>query len=138
MEVLIRETATEWRNDPGNKQARHGDPGIDDQPPAIGDPPERKRAIRSDVGVKRPKKEFIKARAWAGPKKGYVFKSGDEGLGYYRDEWTELLPQYPAMLGLTPVTKQSACEDHLFLSVCTAAFLKPHAECPLRFVSPGP
>ena len=110
-------TAMEWRNDPENKQARHGDPGIDDQPPPIGDAPERKRALRNDVGVKRPKREFIKAGAWAGPKKGYVFKSGDEGLGYYRDEWTELLPQYPAMLSLTPITAQSACDDDLFARI---------------------
>jgi dynein assembly factor 2 len=29
--------------------------------------------------------DFIAAEAWAGARAGYVFKTGDQGLGYYRD-----------------------------------------------------
>ena len=28
---------------------------------------------------------FVESAAFAGPRAGYVFKAGDEGLGYYAD-----------------------------------------------------
>lgn len=31
-------------------------------------------------------RDFIKSAKWAGSKKGFVFKTGPRGLGYYRDK----------------------------------------------------
>jgi hypothetical protein len=36
-------------------------------------------------GVLASDEPFVKSRAWLGRKEGYVFKAGEQGVGYYRD-----------------------------------------------------
>ena len=57
------------------------------------EPKESKAEVKSKKSKKKERKEsvdegepaFIKARKFNGAKKGYVFKKGNTGLGYYRD-----------------------------------------------------
>jgi hypothetical protein len=47
-------------------------------------------------GTESTESEFIAAGSYIGSKKGYVFKTGDNGLGYYRDNGGKPMKKAPA------------------------------------------
>ncbi len=52
--------------------------------------------------------DYIPAETFSGSKLGYVFQSGTQGTGYYKDGVDKGLPPPPTPAGLTqPLTKQA-------------------------------
>merc|ERR1719235_1501070 len=62
------------------------------EPPAAAPAPSAAPVRREKLGEDDPDEslaadaDFIAAEAWSGARAGFVFKTGDQGLGYYRDK----------------------------------------------------